>query len=64
MAGGELVREAHRRRPGLPIRLTSGYEWAVLDESSVEEFELLRKPYSRQDLLATVRKALDGGKAA
>ncbi len=49
MNGVELAREIRRRRPGLPVVLTSGYSH-VLAEESDHGFELLQKPYSAEQL--------------
>ncbi len=61
MTGIELAHEAMRRLPGLKILLTSGYEHFALDEgtSMPSELELLQKPYTRENLVAAVRKSLD-----
>jgi CheY-like chemotaxis protein len=61
MTGVELAHEARRRRPGLPVLLTSGYEHSALENRSNNgsEFVLLPKPYRREDLSAAVRRILD-----
>jgi len=61
MTGIELAHEARRRRPGLPVLLTSGYEHSALENRSNggREFVLLPKPYRREDLSAAVRRILD-----
>jgi PAS domain S-box-containing protein len=62
MTGGELGREAQRRRPGLPVLLTSGYERPAADAGEaphIREFELLSKPYRREALAAALRRRLD-----
>jgi PAS domain S-box-containing protein len=62
MSGGELGREAQRRRPGLPVLLTSGYERPAADAVEaphIREFELLSKPYRREALAEAVRRRLD-----
>ena len=64
MTGAELGIEAQRRRPGLPVLLTSGYEQPVADAGATapvvdHRFELLRKPYRREELAAAVRRRLD-----
>lgn len=59
--GAELARDARRLRPGLSILLTSGYEQPAA-EAQVQpgsEFALLRKPYTREELGAAVRLALE-----
>jgi PAS domain S-box-containing protein len=60
MDGTELAREARRMRPELPILLTSGHPGGsdgrqVLDET----FELLPKPYRREQLTDAIRRLLD-----
>ena len=47
--GVELARELRRRRPELPVVLTSGYS-DVLAREGVHDFKLLRKPYSIEEL--------------
>lgn len=59
--GIELARAARRTRPMLPVLLTSGYEHAAAEDTPGElagEFELLHKPYRREQLIAAVREAL------
>jgi PAS domain S-box-containing protein len=66
--GGELGVEARRRRPGLPVLLTSGYERPTGDDLEIDsptrQFELLRKPYRREQLAEAVRRQLDQASAA
>ncbi len=59
--GVELARSARRSRPELAVLLTSGYERPATQdtEQTGSEFELLRKPYRREDLAAAARRALD-----
>jgi PAS domain S-box-containing protein len=62
MTGGELGREARRRRPGLPVLLTSGHERPTGDGGEaphVRDFELLSKPYRREALAEALRRRLD-----
>ena len=62
MDGIELAREARRIRPELPILLASGYRGAGdgrHTEKSTETFELLRKPYRREQLVGAIRRAFD-----
>jgi len=58
--GAELARDARAARPQLSVLLTSGYERpaAADDDQPGREFELLRKPYSREQLAAALRRAL------
>ena len=57
MSGLELGTEIKRRHPGLPVVLTSGYSH-VLAQDGAHGFELLRKPYSLEDLAATLAQAM------
>jgi PAS domain S-box-containing protein len=61
MTGFDLVREARRLRPNLRALLTSGYERAPVggDEAARSEFDVLRKPYRREQLAIALRKTLD-----
>ena len=62
MDGVELAREARRIRPQLAILLTSGYQGPAgrrRDDDSAEAFELLHKPYRREQLVGTIRRLLD-----
>ena len=61
MTGFDLVREARKLRPNLRALLTSGYERAPLggDEAARAEFDVLRKPYRREQLAIALRKTLD-----
>jgi PAS domain S-box-containing protein len=49
ISGLELAREIRRRRPGLPIVLTTGYSEAAAGMNNAE-FRLLLKPYSLEAL--------------
>jgi len=62
MTGFELAAKAHERRPHLPVLFTSGYEYASMDidTRAFGAFELLRKPYRREQLGAAMRRVLDG----
>jgi len=61
MDGIELAREARRVRSDLPILLASGYPGSGdrRHEASGETFELLRKPYRREQLTGAIRRLLD-----
>ncbi len=65
--GKELAAAARRLRPDLPILLTSGFEQqpSPFPQARIEptSFDLLRKPYRREQLLDTVRNALQQGGA-
>ncbi|MBB3951767.1 histidine kinase famiy protein [Aureimonas jatrophae] len=62
MNGVALAREARRRRPRIKILLTTGYAETSIERTDAGglEFELLNKPYGRQDLARRVRMVLDG----
>jgi PAS domain S-box-containing protein len=59
--GIELAREARRIRPELPILLVSGYQGPGdrRHEDPGETFEVLRKPYRREQLTGAIRRLLD-----
>ena len=62
MDGVELAHEARRIRPELAILLASGYQGAgdrPRNEGPIEAFELLRKPYRREQLTSAIRRLLD-----
>ncbi|SFN47438.1 ATP-binding protein [Dokdonella immobilis] len=54
--GKQLAAQIRRMKPGMPILLTSGYEQD--DTTEAAEFELLRKPYRREQLLSAIRRLL------
>ena len=54
MSGLELGREVRRRFPDLRVVLTSGYG-EVLASDGCQGFELLRKPYSAENLSRVLR---------
>ncbi len=59
--GIDLAREARARWPQLPVLLTSGYTDPT-QASGVDDgagFDLLRKPYRREQLGAAIRRNLD-----
>jgi PAS domain S-box-containing protein len=60
MNGLELAREAQRRRPGLPVLLTSGFADAAMREANREDIPVLCKPYDIQTLARTLDEVLDG----
>jgi len=55
--GIELAHEARRLRPGLPVLLTSGYEREAADGADAP-YELLPKPYRREELAQAVRTVI------
>ena len=58
MTGKELAAAARQRRPGIAVLLTSGYE-EPLAVAGAEQYELLRKPYRREELALAIRRNLD-----
>jgi two-component system CheB/CheR fusion protein len=58
MSGGDLAREARKRRPGLPVLFSSGY--AAGDVGLGPDDVVLQKPYGVDDLGQAIRNALDG----
>jgi PAS domain S-box-containing protein len=58
--GKELAAAALRIRPDLPVLFTSGFEQPLSTPSNAESlpFELLRKPYRREQLLDAIRRSL------
>ncbi|MFD0938580.1 hybrid sensor histidine kinase/response regulator [Methylobacterium trifolii] len=62
MNGVVLAREARRRQPRLKVLLATGYAEASLERTDIggTEFDLLKKPYRRTDLIRRVRAILDG----
>jgi len=60
MNGVELAREIRRRRPRLPILLTSGYAESALPGAELDKIELLAKPYGIEQLAAALRRVMAG----
>lgn len=62
MDGMELAHEARRIRPELAVLLASGYRGpGGRRRGGDDAFELLRKPYRREQLVAAIRRILDDG---
>jgi PAS domain S-box-containing protein len=57
MNGQELALAARQLRPGLPVLLASGYQESASPRGT-ETFELLRKPYQREQLAAAIHRQL------
>lgn len=60
MNGIELAQAARSLRPRLGVLLTSGYDEPATAASPASSFELLRKPYRREQLGVAVRRNLHG----
>ncbi len=60
MRGTELAREVQARRPEVAVLLMSGYSAELLDvsQNAPLSWELLAKPYSRDELQAAMLRAL------
>jgi DNA-binding LytR/AlgR family response regulator len=56
MNGVDLARVIQKRRPDIPVVLSSGYSH-VLAEDQHHGFPLLHKPYSVEDLSRILRRA-------
>jgi CheY-like chemotaxis protein len=59
MNGLDLAHEVQRRRPGLPVLLTSGYADAAIREAGREGIRVLRKPYDIHALAETIGEVLE-----
>ena len=61
MSGIDLAREVRRRRPDLPMLLTSAFASpvAVRDEVKAEGIAFLPKPYRRAALATKIREVID-----
>jgi DNA-binding NtrC family response regulator len=60
MSGIDVQREAHLLQPTIKSILTTGFAEAasVGNESAVKDTDILRKPYSRKDLMDRIEAAL------
>ncbi len=63
MTGAELMREANRIYPGLPMIIATGYADMGAIADAVGDNPVLRKPYQLADLAASVEQALRRGQA-
>jgi CheY-like chemotaxis protein len=65
MDGNELAEAACRLRPGLAVLMTSGYDDKVLkgDPTPGRSRDMLRKPYRREQLAASIQRCLDAGRS-
>ncbi len=63
LSGVELARRARELRPGLPVLYISGYsqELAAQRGTLPAGSKVLRKPFTRRDLLEAVGEAIGGG---
>lgn len=61
MSGVDLAREVRRRRSDMPVLLTSGHIDGIRNRANADEtagFDLLPKPYRREDLLGAIDRVL------
>ncbi|HEX4153509.1 MAG TPA: PAS domain S-box protein [Steroidobacteraceae bacterium] len=63
MSGVDLAREIRRRRPGVPVLLTTGFAGAALASPGSEHIEVLKKPYEIAALDGALRTALRRSRA-
>jgi CheY-like chemotaxis protein len=59
MNGVELAQEIRRRRPDMPVLLTSGYAEGVRRNAAAQQIKIIPKPYridELRDALAAVRQ--------
>ena len=64
MNGVDLARELHRRRPDLPVLLTSGYADAARRDADAANVLILPKPYEIDDLSAALNATMKPGLGA
>ena len=60
MNGIDLAREVRRRRPNLPVLLTTGYTSAAKLDAKGEEIQVLAKPYRLEELARALAEARRG----
>ena len=58
MNGVELAKEIRRRRPDIPILLTSGHAEAAKRDAPVPGVEILVKPYEIAHLASSLNRAI------
>jgi len=56
-SGADVVHEVRRRRPGLPVVLTTGYGGPAMADPELAALPMLRKPYDPETLAATLGRA-------
>ena len=65
LGGRELFARLRAEGVTVPVVLTSGYSVGDLDAQGIDpDVPMLRKPWTAEELLASVRGALDGGTAS
>ena len=58
LRGTQLAETAQQRLPGLPVLLMSGYSSELLNANEASAWELLRKPFTRDDLTRAIARVL------
>jgi len=56
--GTQLAAQAQVRLPGLPVLLMSGYSSELLNADEASAWELLRKPFTREELARAIARVL------
>lgn len=56
LRGTQLAVQAQQRWPDLPVLLMSGYSSELLDANEASAWDLLRKPFTREDLARAVAR--------
>lgn len=64
MSGVQLAREIRRRRPDMPVVLTTGYPGTDARRAEAEGIPLVPKPFRLEDLAAMLGSVLGGKRAA
>jgi len=64
LRGTQLAVLAQQREPGLSVLLMSGYSSELLDANEASAWELLRKPFTREELARAVARVLGEPRAA
>ena len=59
MNGPALVERLHERNPALPVLFMSGHAEDLLERYGVDRVPLLRKPFTRSELLHEIRRTLN-----
>ncbi len=60
MSGLQLAREIERRRPGIPLLMMTGHDPGLQAASAPgRRFEILGKPFTREDIVSALMRALD-----
>jgi CheY-like chemotaxis protein len=57
MDGISLARELRKRRPGLPVVLTTGHHASAASEAAAEGLQVLAKPYRLHELRRVLSQA-------